>query len=146
MITIKEYIIYRCGPDHTRVLQGDLPGQAGPGESAAGGRVEGKSKRKQEANCLQKLKTQKERSNKLEGIVKRFGRRGFGFIETEDGRVFFVHYSAIIGQGWRSLKPGQRVAFEIAEGKNGKLRAVMVEPLQTADSESLEKAEEGAIG
>lgn len=45
--------------------------------------------------------------------------RGFGFLVGEDGRDIFVHYSVIEMDGFRTLKPGERVAFELVEGERG---------------------------
>lgn len=54
------------------------------------------------------------------GKVKWFNeRRGFGFIEREDGDDLFVHYSAITMEGFKTLEEGQEVEFEIAEGPKG---------------------------
>ena len=48
------------------------------------------------------------------GIVKWFSvRRGYGFIEKEDGTEVFVHYSAIIMLGFKVLSPGDMVSFDI---------------------------------
>ena len=55
------------------------------------------------------------------GTVKWFSaEKGYGFIEQEDGPDIFVHYSAIAGQGYRSLEQGETVEFTIAEGQKGK--------------------------
>jgi CspA family cold shock protein len=45
--------------------------------------------------------------------------KGFGFIEQEGGRDIFVHYTAIQGDGFKSLAEGQKVEFEIIEGTKG---------------------------
>jgi CspA family cold shock protein len=55
-----------------------------------------------------------------EGTVKWFNdKKGYGFISQEGGDDIFVHYSAIAGEGFRSLKEGDRVRFEIAQGPKG---------------------------
>jgi CspA family cold shock protein len=54
------------------------------------------------------------------GKVKWFDRRkGFGFIEAEDGTDVFVHYSEIKSDGFRSLEENQEVEFEIKKGPKG---------------------------
>ena len=55
-----------------------------------------------------------------EGKVKWFNeRKGFGFIENEEGGDVFVHFSSIQGDGFKTLNEGQRVSFDIAQGKKG---------------------------
>ncbi len=55
-----------------------------------------------------------------EGTVKWFNdAKGFGFIEQESGDDVFVHYSAIMGDGFKSLVEGDKVEFEVAEGPKG---------------------------
>jgi CspA family cold shock protein len=54
------------------------------------------------------------------GIVKWFNdSKGFGFIEQENGSDVFVHFSAINSSGFKSLKEGDRVTFEVEEGPKG---------------------------
>jgi CspA family cold shock protein len=55
-----------------------------------------------------------------EGKVKWFNeRKGFGFIETEEGNDVFVHFSAIQDSGFKTLQEGQRVSFEVQQGQKG---------------------------
>ncbi len=55
-----------------------------------------------------------------QGHVKWFNdAKGYGFIARENGPDVFVHYSAIVGDGFRSLSEGQAVQFEITEGPKG---------------------------
>ena len=59
-------------------------------------------------------------SDRVTGTVKWFNAtKGYGFIERSDGKDVFVHYSAINGSGYRSLKEGQRVEFTVVEGQKG---------------------------
>ena len=62
------------------------------------------------------------------GTVKWFNaEKGFGFIERESGGDVFVHFSAIQGDGFKTLNEGQKVTFETeTDPKNGKLRAANV--------------------
>jgi len=55
-----------------------------------------------------------------EGTVKWFNdRKGYGFITKDDGGDLFVHHTAIIMEGYRTLTEGQRVRFEIEDGARG---------------------------
>ena len=62
-----------------------------------------------------------ERRNMLYGTVKWFdSRKGFGFIEKEDGSGdVFAHYQDIIGEGYRTLTEGDRVKFDITQSPKG---------------------------
>ncbi|GIO37977.1 MULTISPECIES: cold-shock protein [Paenibacillus] len=54
------------------------------------------------------------------GTVKWFNaEKGFGFIEVEGGKDVFVHYSAITGDGFKSLDEGARVQFNVVQGNRG---------------------------
>lgn len=60
-------------------------------------------------------------AQRVQGTVKWFnGEKGYGFITQANGPDLFVHYSEIKGNGFRSLNEGERVEFEITEGKKGK--------------------------
>lgn len=54
------------------------------------------------------------------GVVKWFNdSKGFGFIEQENGEDVFVHFSAIQGEGFKTLKEGQAVSFDVVQGAKG---------------------------
>ena len=56
----------------------------------------------------------------VEGTVKWFNdAKGFGFIEQDNGPDVFVHFSQILGDGFKSLTEGDRVRFEVGEGAKG---------------------------
>ncbi len=58
--------------------------------------------------------------NIVQGTVKWFNaEKGYGFIQVEGGNDVFVHYTAINGEGFRTLEEGQRVEFDIVEGQRG---------------------------
>ncbi|KSZ62133.1 cold-shock protein, partial [Staphylococcus epidermidis] len=61
------------------------------------------------------------------GTVKWFNaEKGFGFIERENGGDVFVHFSAIVEDGYKSLEEGQSVEFDIVEGERGEQAANVV--------------------
>lgn len=68
-------------------------------------------------------------TEKETGTVKWFNEaRGYGFISRDDQEDVFVHFSAIEGEGFRTLYEGQRVEFDVEQGTKG-LQAVQVRPL-----------------
>jgi CspA family cold shock protein len=63
----------------------------------------------------------------MQGKVKWFNPdKGYGFIETEEGEDVFVHFSAIQGEGFKTLAEGQAVEFEIVKGNRGAQAANVV--------------------
>ncbi|OQY25536.1 MAG: cold-shock protein [Anaerolineaceae bacterium 4572_32.1] len=67
-------------------------------------------------------------SDRETGTVKWFnGSKGYGFISRESGDDVFVHYSALLMEGFKTLDEGQRVEFSVEEGPKG-LQAVNVTP------------------
>ena len=65
--------------------------------------------------------------NMQNGKVKWFNNeKGYGFIEVEGGDDVFVHFSAIQGEGFKTLEEGQAVSFEIVEGNRGPQAANVV--------------------
>jgi CspA family cold shock protein len=65
----------------------------------------------------------------LRGTVKWFNNtKGYGFIGRDDGPDVFVHYSAIVGDGYRTLQEGESVEFEIVQGPKGPQAADVQKP------------------
>ncbi len=55
--------------------------------------------------------------------------KGYGFLAVEDGGEVFVHWTAIEGDGYRTLDGGQRVVFDTVAGTDGRLAAALVRPV-----------------
>ena len=71
------------------------------------------------------------------GTVKWFNaEKGFGFISREDGSDVFVHFSAIQGDGFKTLEEGQAVTFDVEEGQRG-LQAIRPRPTSCKRCKSL---------
>jgi len=82
-------------------------------------------------------------SSILKGVVKWFNdAKGFGFIEHTSGRDVFVHYSVIASEGFKTLKDGETVEYELKEGPKG-LQAAKV--LRTKKEDEAEEASETTI-
>ncbi len=59
-------------------------------------------------------------AERVTGTVKWFdSKKGFGFLSRENDEDVFVHYSALSGDGYRVLEEGQKVEFEVVEGRKG---------------------------
>ncbi|KAK7209938.1 hypothetical protein V2G26_017116 [Clonostachys chloroleuca] len=59
-------------------------------------------------------------SERQQGTIKWFNdEKGYGFVTPDEGADLFVHFRAIEGTGFRSLKEGQRVSFEVVQGQKG---------------------------
>ena len=55
-----------------------------------------------------------------QGTVKWFNEsKGYGFITADEGKDVFVHFTAIVGDGFKTLAEGQKVSFEIVNGEKG---------------------------
>lgn len=68
-------------------------------------------------------------SDRVQGTVKWFNStKGYGFLSQDNGPDVFVHFSAIQGDGYRSLEEGQKVEFDIEKGQKG-LQAAKVNVL-----------------
>ena len=80
------------------------------------------------------------------GIVKWFNNaKGFGFILPEDGESdIFAHYSAIEMEGYKTLKAGQQVQYELVDGEKGR-HAANIQPTTMTESSPEESIEEPMI-
>lgn len=75
-------------------------------------------------------------TNTMKGVVKWFNdAKGFGFIEHSSGKDVFVHYSVIEQSGYKSLKDGEEVLYEINEGTKG-LHAIKVQRVNPPTEEA----------
>jgi CxxC-x17-CxxC domain-containing protein len=91
------------------------PEGAAAGAGAGGGHSRGGGERAAVAVATE---------GRVQGSVKWFNEsKGFGFIVLDQGEEVFVHYSSILGDGFRSLPEGQRVELEVVEGERGKQAA-----------------------
>ena len=69
------------------------------------------------------------------GIVKWFDcKKGFGFVVDDAGQDVFIHYTVIEGEGFRRLRDGERIEYEVTQGPKG-LSAIHVRRLETAAAE-----------
>lgn len=83
-------------------------------------------------------------SSTLKGVVKWFNdAKGFGFIEHSSGRDVFVHYSVITADGFKTLKDGETVEYELKEGPKG-LQAAKVTRTKKDDENSDADASESS--
>lgn len=63
----------------------------------------------------------------MQGVVKWFNnQKGYGFIGRDDGEDVFVHQTGIVGDGYRTLREGEQVEFEIVTGMKGRPQAANV--------------------
>ncbi len=59
-------------------------------------------------------------AEKVQGTVKWFNSsKGYGFIQRKEGDDVFVHFQAIVGEGYKTLQEGQQVEFTVAQGQKG---------------------------
>ena len=79
----------------------------------------------------------------MEGTVKWFNAsKGYGFIEGEDGTDYFAHFGEIQSEGFKTLKEGQPVTFEVADGEKGPVAKNIVAVSETEEAVVEEVAED----
>ena len=89
--------------------------------------------------------SQSEKGSSEKGVVKWFNdAKGFGFIEHSSGKDVFVHYSVIISDGFKTLKDGEAVEYEMIEGDKG-LHAVKVRRTDAAIAASAQALATAAL-
>lgn len=77
--------------------------------------------------CQTEVPIKEESQLKVQGRVKWFNNsKGYGFIGQENGADVFVHYTAIVGDGFKTLQEGELVEFEIVQGQKGPQAANVV--------------------
>jgi len=77
--------------------------------------------------CIIFIASEKSKEKQMNGSVKWFNaEKGYGFITDENGKDIFAHYSAIQGEGYKSLENGQAVSFDVVEGARGPQAANIV--------------------
>ena len=73
---------------------------------------------------------QRRARNLAKGVVKWFDtKKGYGFIEQPGGEDVFVHYSGIQGEGFKSLRAGEEVEFEVTSGPKGVQATRVIKPV-----------------
>ncbi len=91
--------------------------------------IKGLARRSTRSDNKRKASSGKSVAGQTQGTVKWFNyKKGFGFIEQENGEDVFVHHRSIIGKGRKSLREGQKVLMDIVDGDKG-LQAENVSPL-----------------
>lgn len=84
---------------------------------------------------VQNLYQRERKQIEMKGTVKFFNsKKGFGFIVDEGGMEHFVHYSNIQMDGYKKLRKGQGVTFDVGTREDGKTEAVQVTPIAAAEA------------